>query len=522
MLQDSLTILTWKDVKAQVAAVNPEFAQNVETIPNVEDYVVVRARYPFGAPLVDAGKFYLYINGQSVPYESPLVPKALRQHFDYFWKCLPFGIIMRGGFENYTRDDDYLIPSRQLKVGNTFSKIIIFDDPLDSHFLAKANSVVSGSRGLFILSRLDDPIGNHELAEYYKLTQSLYPGDFSAQWVLFRSLLNTEQLAPCEVIYFSKDFFFHNKELLVFRDYLLTEFTVQASFLRNEFSYSFVFERFLKSFPSALKQDHIIILTTWHIIKSIVGAIGHVALFSPVPDDSITPIDFLDYALVKVYGLKQLPIYMATTYYDNLLPVYYSLQRPIFLYPLSGQTDKNTVATLKAIKSIIAQFKEFCYRYGDDRDVLFGTPMYERLKKVEFDFFHPKGGAGIRSDIETIFAEDPRFTNRFKDKPEYKGLSLPLDSEFFKGCIRLRPLAEKAQSHHIKAVTLQGEAVELTPREYQCFELAAQRKTSKEMGVLLGDISPRTVETHLERLYKKLGCQYKSQLETVWQLQKRR
>ncbi len=67
---------------------------------------------------------------------------------------------------------------------------------------------------------------------------------------------------------------------------------------------------------------------------------------------------------------------------------------------------------------------------------------------------------------------------------------------------------------------MDGHVVELTRREYQCFELAALRKTSKEIGVALDDISSRTVEIHIRNLCAKLGCGYKSQLEGLWQLQR--
>src|ERR1700735_1534657 len=44
----------------------------------------------------------------------------------------------------------------------------------------------------------------------------------------------------------------------------------------------------------------------------------------------------------------------------------------------------------------------------------------------------------------------------------------------------------------------------LTPRQRECLELAAQHWTSKDIGRHLG-ISPKTVDRHLEDVIRKLG-----------------
>lgn len=44
----------------------------------------------------------------------------------------------------------------------------------------------------------------------------------------------------------------------------------------------------------------------------------------------------------------------------------------------------------------------------------------------------------------------------------------------------------------------------LTPREREVLELASQGLTMKQVGTRLG-VSPRTVETHIAKLYRKLG-----------------
>jgi DNA-binding CsgD family transcriptional regulator len=52
---------------------------------------------------------------------------------------------------------------------------------------------------------------------------------------------------------------------------------------------------------------------------------------------------------------------------------------------------------------------------------------------------------------------------------------------------------------------------ELTPQELQIALIVAQGKTNKEVGATLF-LSPKTVETHLGRIYRKLGITSRAQV----------
>lgn len=53
-------------------------------------------------------------------------------------------------------------------------------------------------------------------------------------------------------------------------------------------------------------------------------------------------------------------------------------------------------------------------------------------------------------------------------------------------------------------------AADLTPRELQVLELLSEGRTMRQMATRLG-ISPRTVETHVAKLYRKLGVRTRVQ-----------
>ena len=46
----------------------------------------------------------------------------------------------------------------------------------------------------------------------------------------------------------------------------------------------------------------------------------------------------------------------------------------------------------------------------------------------------------------------------------------------------------------------------LSPREGQVLDWVSQGKTNKEVGMIL-ELSPRTVEKHLEHIYQKIGVE---------------
>ena len=70
---------------------------------------------------------------------------------------------------------------------------------------------------------------------------------------------------------------------------------------------------------------------------------------------------------------------------------------------------------------------------------------------------------------------------------------------------------------NIKRYFLDGQYshIYFTQREYECIKLVAKGKSLKEIGISL-NLSPRTVETHLEKARKKLGSVSLSELVNIY------
>ena len=73
MSLDSKTvkILTWKDVKKKVLSLNPSLGAEIDRVKGVDDFKVIVATYPFGAPIIRKGLFFLNLDGDFPP--SPVI-----------------------------------------------------------------------------------------------------------------------------------------------------------------------------------------------------------------------------------------------------------------------------------------------------------------------------------------------------------------------------------------------------------------------------------------------------------------
>jgi DNA-binding CsgD family transcriptional regulator len=125
--------------------------------------------------------------------------------------------------------------------------------------------------------------------------------------------------------------------------------------------------------------------------------------------------------------------------------------------------------------------------------------------------FHESAGAFERARTELCFGERLRRRGRRRDSRMHLGAAL----EAFEGC-GATPWAERARTE-LRASGLtprrrQPAAREqLTPQELQIARLVAEGKTNRDVAATLF-VTPKTVEFHLTRVYRKLGIHSRSEL----------
>jgi DNA-binding CsgD family transcriptional regulator len=87
-----------------------------------------------------------------------------------------------------------------------------------------------------------------------------------------------------------------------------------------------------------------------------------------------------------------------------------------------------------------------------------------------------------------------------------------VSSEFYKKEADNK-IKEFIEGTHVKKyhLNVKGATVHLSPREVECMVHLSESKSTKEIASLM-DLSPRTIETHVENVKRKLGCDRRSKL----------
>ena len=124
---------------------------------------------------------------------------------------------------------------------------------------------------------------------------------------------------------------------------------------------------------------------------------------------------------------------------------------------------------------------------------------------------HESAGAFERARTELCFGEHLRRRGRRRDSRMHLGAAL----EAFDGC-GATPWAERARTElRASGLALRrrqpAAGEQLTPQELQIARLVAEGKTNRDVAATLF-VTPKTVEFHLTRVYRKLGIHSRSEL----------
>ena len=440
----TVKILTWKDVRAKVLSLNPTIGSEMDSIKGVNDFRVIVATYPFGAPIIRKGLFYLNFDGDFVNYKNSAIPHEIRNLLEYTWLGIPFGMVMHNTFESHVDIPSHTIPLRLLQAGNTFSLLTIFEEKGASHHLVGAQSATAGCRSLITLPSIAHLQYSARLAKKFHLPTVICPKELPEQWELFKAISESKSFRSqweCELLFFSKDFIEALDHETALKEKLLSYAWSATSFQRNHALYDLVFSTFMEdSLPLSIRNASSVIGTVKHILKI---AIKEAPAYTPCTTEIAGPVSGFMKSLIDIYRIRYYwPLFMQLGFYDDLKPIYYSLQKHTFLHsiPQKNASNNKTILELKEIKEIIDLFKEKVLEQQLPIS-LKGTALYKMFKDVEFDYFHPHTDEnGIISDIGLLAHDDKRFLKLASKFTEVTDLDFPVKSIFFNGCIRIRPI----------------------------------------------------------------------------------
>jgi hypothetical protein len=336
----------------------------------------------------------------------------------------------------------HLIPLTLLKAGSFFNVGPLFHAKTPSHYVSDAYTYTAGSRSLLILPKISHEQYNERLSRAFSIqTNTLCPKTFFDQWALFKELANSPELKSTwrtEILVFSKEamaLIQNNPEI---QAALLREEREINDFQNNQVMYDLVWSIFSETLSSSIKNGPFIVETVKHLIKL---AMAEVPGYVPAANNLQAPIPELIDIFLNVYRIRYyLPIFMELAYFNQQDPIYYSLQKHTFLCHIPQKNNANrTIDELAAIKELIASFTQHVLENKFPIS-LENTLLYKTLQEVEFEFFHPQGGATLNTNIESIVAEDPRFMTMTENLKLDKSVVFPKHSLFFNGCVRIRPM----------------------------------------------------------------------------------
>jgi hypothetical protein len=439
MATQSLRLTSWAKIKERVMALHPKLCTALNDIPHVDDFRVMTVQYPFGAEILKDGVFQLNLDCEVMPHDDERIPLEIKNHLNYPWQVLPVSMVLTHSFDSFIPTPSHIMPYQMLGPGEILSLLTIFDRKDAYGIFQSTHCATAGCRSLFTLPKISDATYNQKLKHAYNVNEHTCPKTYTDQWALFHELATAEKFHDgwyCELLIFPRRFFEVIRETPELRSLLLQEVWGFTAFSRNLSSYDILWSCYIeKAVDSAARHHPGIIETVKHLIKI---ALLEVPGFAPTIDDTAGPVTKLMDTLINTYKIRyHMPIFMELSQYDGRHPVYYSLHRHTFAHSFQSQHSfQHTRQELIEIKHILEDFRDHVLGNKLPFD-LEGSSLATMFSTTDFDFFHPQGEGELRSDIDMIATDDPRFTELMAQFPCKRTLKFPSSAAFFHGCIRI-------------------------------------------------------------------------------------
>lgn len=428
--------LSWEKARDILVKHNPDLVHIIDEISPGNEYKLYRARYPYGAKIVDKTESFLPLtNGRTISFNDLALPKSIFNNLSYNPATSnPVGIVLDKRAEFYLSLGDRVLPYMVMEPGHVFGLTRILD-VLDMehndtvHLSFFMWELVSGVRSCFMLPKVTDAVNHNHLAKKYGLLADK-PQNLKDCWSVFKDIAERQNCDwRSEFMYFSNNWFekLEDPAWMKLYNYFLKSNRLAYEFWRNYLSWQITFSQVEQN--KNMKYPAYTLDTAKHLFGIAAGSLPG---FRPATDESAMPINLIQEAYLKGYGLTDYwPTIIEPTHFNlaNRQPVYYSVN-----YPTLFQSDPNT------IKSIIAFLDELMrvvekYKDGISNDKLAtSTSLYKTAQQIKFSFYHdkPESYSNIHN-VMLLPQQDSRFC------PPKKRGSFPKFAHFLTGCIKIAP-----------------------------------------------------------------------------------
>jgi hypothetical protein len=430
--------LTWKEIRHEVHAVNPELAKIIDEIDPDDRYWLAKVSYPYGSMVMERAVLNLpNKNGQLVPITDSSLDPEIREGLGYNLKSNPVSLALKNTFEIYLPLEDRTIPlSGIITPGTAFGAWRILN-PFNTEHPAFIWDMTSGARSVFMLPKITEAKKHMSLKKIYDLTVDT-PRSLMGHWEIFRQLAkhpNFREPWEGEILYFSQEWFknLNDSNWKPFYYYFYDSAWGASELWRNQFMWDLIFSLILKDYearPSAYIMD-----TAKYLLYMGVAAFPGLA---PAKNDLAGPFKEIQRIYSEEYNLKNYPpIIMQPTlfnpYNQNEPSVYYSLQFPNAVeFKPNSRIRTSTILDLHEIRSLLIRCEQ---ELQSDKFNIKGTSLSNLFNYTKYDYFHNGVDlhAGMRNSAE-MPKEDPQLLTTVDGK---KYNNFPDTCSFVKGCIRL-------------------------------------------------------------------------------------
>lgn len=438
--QSVLEEVSWKEARPTFMKVKPDLAKLIDERKPNKQFTLLRARYPYGATILQDGLLHLpNKKNEVVPISHSSIDQAIRDKLSY--SNFPLGLITHNGME-VSREVDKRVVTLGFFLPGVIMGLWESLDPPKSHFPRQTWTVTAGARFIFTLPKIQSEIHYSRLRKIFDLPFQA-PKGISQQWNLFKRIANHPSFHHSwhqETYFFTKEWVKEdrkNTDWLKFHHFLLEQAWKLSEYVRNVKSQNATWDLFAAILSSQGRKPNPLHMD---ILKHIIDiALGDAPGIKASGNSEIAaPAKGLQSALIEHYNLKQYVPTIMHPYHFSInenIPVYYSYHASNLL--TSSPSLRNPASTFSELLSLHDLMKKFLEAATSGRLNMENTLMLDVLEKVKFTFFHSDATGSYKDKIvntREMPKGDPALMYLEKRYGEREFSEM---SHFVRGCIRI-------------------------------------------------------------------------------------
>lgn len=427
---------TWGEVRQEVAKLQPEFAKQIDALSPGDDHVIYKARYPFGADILQNGVLYVPIENeqeQTVPITDNRVDKEVREAL-FASRVMPMAIPLNRSVELYMSVNDRNLPFSIAKPGKIMGLWGIQKDEI-SEFTKTVWNITAGGRAIHVLPKISDIKKFRRLKERFALPMEA-PQSLDDHWQIIKGIANSKEFEEewyVDMLFFSEKWLDHLDDPAweSFDLHLFKLLWASNAHLRRQTVFYIEFSEACLQANS--KPDPYIIETTRHLFNTAFGAVPS---YTFAHNNQLLPLVGIQRALDEVYQLSYAPSIVTLDYLNPQIKsqaLYYSLQVPTLSSILPKIRKSSTkLLDLYNIQGLLKRSLKLMVENTPEGQNALISKVGDT---VRFDCFHAE--PGDYRDIKYVedIAEEDKV---IEQEEKHYGKNFCSTSAFLRGCIRVK------------------------------------------------------------------------------------